>query len=55
MSLESALDEEMREVMALLEAQPDAEEILVETVKFLRFAEVEGRYQAAVAALNPAA
>jgi len=43
------------EVMALLEAQPDAEEILVETVKFLRFAEVEGRYQAAVAALNPAA
>lgn len=42
------------EVMALLEAQPDAQEILVDTVKFLRFAEVEGRYAAAVAALNPA-
>jgi uncharacterized oxidoreductase len=45
----------VEEVMALLEAQPDAQEILVETVKFLRFAEVEGRYPAAVAALNPAA
>lgn len=42
-------------VMALLEDQPDAQEILVNTVKFLRFAEVEGRYAAAVAALNPAA
>ncbi|PXA67182.1 SDR family oxidoreductase [Cryobacterium arcticum] len=49
------LDAFADEVMALLEAQPDAQEILVETVKFLRFAEVEGRYQAAVAALNPAA
>jgi len=43
------------EVMALLEAEPDAQEILVDTVKFLRFAEVEGRYAAAVAAVNPAA
>lgn len=43
------------EVMALLEAQPEAREILVDTVKFLRFAEVEGRYAAAVAVLNPAA
>ncbi|MCU1446741.1 SDR family oxidoreductase [Cryobacterium sp.] len=49
------LDAFADEVMAILEAQPDAQEILVETVKFLRFAEVEGRYAAAVAALNPAA
>lgn len=49
------LDAFADEVMALLAAQPDADEILVEAVKFLRFAEVEGRYPAAVAALNPAA
>ena len=49
------LDAFADEVMALLDAQPDAREILVDTVKFLRFAEVEGRYAAAVAALNPAA
>ena len=48
------LDAFADEVMALLEAQPDATEILVEAVKFLRFAEVEGRYDAAVAAINPA-
>ena len=41
------------EVMTLLEAQPQAREILVDAVKFLRFAEVEGRYDAAVAAVNP--
>src|SRR5690606_14178289 len=49
------LDAFADEVMALLEAQPDAQEILVEAVKFLRFSAVEGRYPAAVAALNPAA
>jgi uncharacterized oxidoreductase len=49
------LDVFVDEVMALLESQPDAQEILVDTVKFLRFAEVEGRYAAAVAAVNPAA
>ena len=49
------LDAFADEVMALLDAQPDAREILVDTVKFLRFAEVEGRYAAAVAALNRAA
>ncbi|MGY4856403.1 SDR family oxidoreductase [Cryobacterium sp. AP23] len=49
------LDAFADEVMMLLETQPDAQEILVETVKFLRFAEVEGRYPATVAALNPAA
>ena len=47
------LDDYADEVMALFESQPDATEILVERVKFLRFAEVEGRYAAAVAALNP--
>jgi len=46
------LDAFADEVMALLEAQPDAHEILVEAVKPLRFAEVEGRYDATIAALN---
>jgi uncharacterized oxidoreductase len=46
------LDAFADEVMGLLESQPDATEILVETVKFLRFAEVEGRYPATVAAIN---
>jgi uncharacterized oxidoreductase len=32
------------EVMELLQSEPDAKEILVERVKFLRFAEAEGRY-----------
>ena len=49
------LDAFADEVMTLLAAEPDAREILVDRVKFLRFAEVEGRYPAAVAALNPAA
>lgn len=43
------------EVIALLEANPDAHEVLVETVKFLRNAEREGRYEQAVAALNGSA
>ena len=47
------LDDFADEVMALLETRPDATEILVEAVKFLRFAEVEGRYDVAVAAVNP--
>ena len=49
------LDAFADEVMVLLETQPDATEILVEAVKFLRFAETEDRYDAAVAALNPSA
>lgn len=48
------LDDFADEVMALLETQPDAREILVDAVKFLRFAETEGRYADAVAAVNPA-
>ncbi|MFB2556351.1 SDR family oxidoreductase [Herbiconiux liangxiaofengii] len=46
------LDAFADEVMALIQAQPDATEILVDTVRFLRFAEVEGRYDSAVAAVN---
>lgn len=46
------LDDFADEVMALLRANPHAAEILVERVKFLRFAEVEGRFDAAVAAVN---
>lgn len=46
------LDTFIDEVMTLLETKPDAREILVEAVHFLRFAEAEGRYDASVAALN---
>jgi short-subunit dehydrogenase involved in D-alanine esterification of teichoic acids len=49
------LDAFADEVMALLESQPDATEILVEAVKFLRFSEAEGRYDATIAALHAAA
>jgi len=49
------LDDFADEVIELLTSQPCAKEILVERVKFLRFAEAEGRYDAAVAALNPGA
>jgi short-subunit dehydrogenase involved in D-alanine esterification of teichoic acids len=38
--------------MALLEAEPDAEEILVERVKFLRYGEARGDYDHVVEALN---
>jgi uncharacterized oxidoreductase len=46
------LDAYADETMALLEADPDAGEILVERVKFLRNAEKEGRYDDVVATLN---
>jgi uncharacterized oxidoreductase len=46
------LDEFIAEVMALLEAQPDAREIQVERVKFLRYGEARGDYDQVVAALN---
>ncbi|EHR52007.1 short-chain dehydrogenase, teichoic and lipoteichoic acid D-alanine esterification [Saccharomonospora marina XMU15] len=48
------LDEFADEVMALLEADPGAPEVLVERVKFLRFAEVRGDYDKVVATLNAA-
>lgn len=48
------LDEFIAEVVELLKTQPDAHEILVERVKFLRFAEARGDYDAVVATLNQA-
>jgi uncharacterized oxidoreductase len=46
-NLESAmpLDDFLDEAWELLESAPDADEILVDRVKFQRFAEVEGRYE----------
>ena len=46
------LDEFIAEVMGLLEAEPDAKEIQVERVKFLRYGEARGDYDQVVAALN---
>lgn len=48
------LDAFADEVISLLQSQPDASEILVEGVKFLRNAEREGRYDQTVAMLNGA-
>ncbi|ATO14803.1 oxidoreductase [Micromonospora sp. WMMA2032] len=48
------LDEFVAEVVAVLEAQPDATEIQVERVKFLRHAEARGDYAQVVATLNAA-
>lgn len=38
------VDAYLDETMALLETQPDAHEIVVENVKFLRYAEAGGTY-----------
>lgn len=46
------LDEFVNEVVGLLETQPDAHEILVERVKFLRYGEARGDYDQVVATLN---
>jgi len=46
------LAEYLDETIELLTADPDADEVLVDRVRFLRFAEVEGRYAATVAAVN---
>lgn len=46
------LDDFVTEVVALLESQPDATEILVENVKPLRFAEQRGEYSHVVERLN---
>jgi short-subunit dehydrogenase involved in D-alanine esterification of teichoic acids len=46
------LDEFVTEVMTLLETRPDAHEIQVERVKFLRYGEARGDYDQVVAALN---
>jgi short-subunit dehydrogenase involved in D-alanine esterification of teichoic acids len=46
------LDEFVAEAAALIEAQPDATEIQVERVKFLRYGEARGDYDQVVAVLN---
>ncbi|GAA1015983.1 oxidoreductase [Acrocarpospora pleiomorpha] len=46
------LDEFVAEVVALLRAQPDAKEIQVERVKFLRYGEMRGDYDQVVETLN---
>jgi uncharacterized oxidoreductase len=46
------LDDYLSEVMELLQTEPDAEEILVENVKFLRYAEVNGNYDEVLGRLS---
>ncbi|HOV99856.1 MAG TPA: SDR family NAD(P)-dependent oxidoreductase [Rhodoglobus sp.] len=46
------LDEFITEVIGLIEAEPDAKEIQVERVKFLRYPEARGDYDKTVATLN---
>ena len=46
------LDEFVDEVIDLVETQPDAKEIQVERVKFLRYSVVRGDYDETVAQLN---
>ncbi|OPG11948.1 SDR family oxidoreductase [Microbispora sp. GKU 823] len=48
------LEEFVAEAVGLLESQPDAKEIQVERVKFLRYGEVRGDYDQVVATLNAA-
>ncbi len=46
------LDEFVTEALALLQAQPDAREVQVERVKFLRYGEARGDYDQVVEMLN---
>ena len=46
------LDEFVAEVIMLVETQPDARELQVERVKFLRYGEARGDYDQVVATLN---
>jgi uncharacterized oxidoreductase len=46
------LDEFIAEAVGLFETQPDAREIQVERVKFLRYGEARGDYEQVVATLN---
>ncbi len=48
------LGEFVSEVMHILETRPDAHEIQVERVKFLRYGERRGDYDQVVATLNAA-
>lgn len=49
-----ALDDFITDVMALLESEPEAHEILVEHAKFLRYGEARGDYDHVVSVLNAA-
>ncbi len=46
------LDEFIAEVVDLIEARPDAEEIQVERVKYLRYGQARGDYDEVVRTLN---
>jgi short-subunit dehydrogenase involved in D-alanine esterification of teichoic acids len=46
------LEESAAEVAALLESQPDAKEVQVERVTFLRYGEARGDYAQVVETLN---
>ena len=46
------LDEFLTETLTLLEAQPDAKEIVVETAKFARYAEANGTYEQVLTMLS---
>jgi uncharacterized oxidoreductase len=46
------LEDFISEAVALLESEPDAKEIQVERVKFLRYGEARGNYDQVVATLN---
>lgn len=46
------LEEFLDEVMTILADEPDVQQVLVERVKLLRFAEVDGRYPAVLARLS---
>lgn len=45
------LEESLTETFGILQSEPDVEEVLVDRVRFLRFAEVEGRYHDVLAML----
>jgi uncharacterized oxidoreductase len=51
-SVAMPLDDFVAEVVALLQERPDANEIQVERVKFLRYGEARGDYDKVVATLN---
>jgi uncharacterized oxidoreductase len=46
------LEQYIDETMALLQSQPTPSEVLVDRVKFQRWAEAEGRFDKVLAALN---
>ena len=48
------LDDDVDEAVALLQAQPGAQEIQVDRVKFFRHGEARGDYDQVVATLNAA-